>query len=405
MSRYLPIIILSLFFLGAPQASLAQSEQSSAVIYYNEACAMCAEYIDQELIKTLKEQGVSDIVKKDYINDRAIRKELGDLNEKIGIPVELQGHFSIFVNDNIILQGHVPAGIIADIFDNQGKFEKIIVFQDKMHDAKDYQVWAFKGEIKKYAIDVPVTEYLNWFTENEDKLETPAEVNTKQNFKTLFPLVLLTGFIDGFNPCAFAVLLFFIAFLFTLQKTVGHILKLGLVYIAVIYLTYLGIGVGLFKAIVITGHPHLMAKVGAWLMIVLGLINLQSYLWPKSRFKLGIPKFSQATLKKWLYQATLPAVIVAAFLVGLCVFPCSGGPYVATVSLLAFKETFFIGLMYLLAYNLMFVVPLLFILFAVGNRAILAKVGEWQMQSKRTSSLIFGLFFALLGIIILMFFV
>ena len=58
---------------------------------------------------------------------------------------------------------------------------------------------------------------------------------------------------DGINPCAFGVLLFFIAFLYTLKRTKGNILKIGVVYISMIYLAYLLIGLGIMQAIAISG--------------------------------------------------------------------------------------------------------------------------------------------------------
>jgi len=218
-------------------------------------------------------------------------------------------------------------------------------------------------------------------------------------------LVLVSGFLDGFNPCAFAVLIFFIAFLFTLQRSIGNIFKLGLVYIAVIYLTYLGIGFGLFKALVITSAPHLMAKVGAWLVIFLGLVNIKDFIFPKLPIHLRIPKFSQDTIKYWLTKATLPAVIVAAFLVGLCTFPCSGGIYVAIVGLLASRGTFLQGLGYMLVYNLMFNLPLLLLLALAGNKYTLGRVAEWQAKSDKGLKFWSGIIMIALGIIILIWFV
>ncbi len=109
------------------------------------------------------------------------------------------------------------------------------------------------------------------------------------SYKVMFPLIVSTGFLDGLNPCAFAVLLFFISFLFTIRKTKASIWKMGLVYISAIYLVYLGIGVGLLKTILITGQHHLMAKVGAWLVITLGIINLKDYFFHKLPLHLTIP--------------------------------------------------------------------------------------------------------------------
>lgn len=225
------------------------------------------------------------------------------------------------------------------------------------------------------------------------------------SLKVMLPLIITTGFLDGINPCAIAVLIFFIAFLFTLQRTLGHIFKLGAVYIVVIYLTYLGIGLGLFEIVHLFGQPHLVGKVASWLLIVLGLVNVKDYFAPHLPFHLRIPKFSEKTLKIWLTKATLPAVVVAAFLVGLCTFPCSGSIYVVVVSLLASKMTYFKGLLYLLLYNLMFVVPLIILLAAAGNRFTLVKLAEWQSRSEKTIKLVMGLLMIVLGTLVLLFFV
>lgn len=225
------------------------------------------------------------------------------------------------------------------------------------------------------------------------------------SYKVMFPLVTITGFLDGFNPCAFAILLFFIAFLFTIQRTRSSIWKMGLVYISAIYLVYLGIGVGLLKTILITGRHHLMAKVGAWLVIILGLINLKDYFFPQLPFSLKIPHWSKKTLQAWIHQATLPAAAVLGALVGLCVFPCSGGPYVATIGLLAARKTYFQGLLYLLLYNLAFVMPLIIILVLASNKRVVVKMTEWEQSKNKLMRLLSGLLMVSLGMIILYFFV
>lgn len=225
------------------------------------------------------------------------------------------------------------------------------------------------------------------------------------SYKVMLPLVVGTGFVDGLNPCAFAVLLFFIAFLFTIRKTKASIWRMGLVYISAIYLVYLGIGIGLLKTILITGQHHLMAKIGAWLVIVLGVINLKDYFFPRLPGKLRIPTWSKETLQSWMHKATLPAAAVLGTLVGLCVFPCSGGPYVAVIGLLAARKTYFQGLSYLLLYNLFFVLPLIIVLVLASNRKVVEKMTVWEQSKSKFLRLISGLLMIILGVIILVFFV
>ena len=219
------------------------------------------------------------------------------------------------------------------------------------------------------------------------------------------PLVAITGFLDGIHPCAIAILIFFIAFLLTIQRTIKSIFLLGLVYIFVIFLTYLGVGVSLFSGIVFFGQPHFFAKFGSWLLIFLGAMHLKEYFLPQLPFHLKMPKFSSQKIQARLENATLPGIIIAAFLVGLCSIPCSGGIYAAVTALLASQTTYFTGFLYLLLYNFMFVLPLLILLAFASNPLTLAKIAEFRQKNEKTEKLVMGALLASLGAGILIFLV
>ena len=220
----------------------------------------------------------------------------------------------------------------------------------------------------------------------------------------MIPLVAGTGFLDDIHPCAIAILIFFIAFLITLRKSFKNIFILGLVYVLVIFLTYLAVGVGLFTGIVFFGQPHFFAKLGSWLLIVLGLINIKDAFFPNLPIHLAMPKFSSPKIHSLLERATLPTVALAAFLVGLCSIPCAGGIYAAVVSLLASKTTFFSGFLYLILYNFMFVMPLLILLVLAVNPVTLAKIAEFRNKNEKGEKLVMGILMAGLGMGILRFF-
>lgn len=225
----------------------------------------------------------------------------------------------------------------------------------------------------------------------------------KQTFATFLPIVIGSAFLDGLHPCAFAVLIFFIAFLLSLQRSFANIFLLGSIYIAVIFLTYLGVGLGFWQGVRFLGQPHLIGKIGAVLIVSLGLINLIEYFFPRFPLRLRIPKFSQPALQAWLKKATLPAVIVAAFLVGLCTIPCAGGVYAGIIALLASKTTQARGFVYLVIYNLVFVVPLIVILLTASNRVVLRQIAEFQQKSEKQLKLAVGTALIIFGGIILRF--
>ncbi|WP_456473681.1 cytochrome c biogenesis protein, partial [Candidatus Pyrohabitans sp.] len=358
--RYLALLILILSSLPLSFAA----EHREAVIYYNEACTDCTIYIKERLVPLLKEEGIVEVVLKDYVNNPEYRKELVSLNQREGIPPRLQGHLSAVVDGRIFLEGHVPEHAVREALTWQGK---LVVYQDSMSaDAKSYRVWVPGGEIREYPIDEPLSTYFN-----ELKDMKPGRLEGMYSSSGMLPLVIVTGLLDGINPCAFAVLLFFIAFLFTIKKTRAGVLKMGAVYISAIYLAYFLIGIGIMKALMFTGKPHFMAKLGAYLIIILGLINIKDYINPFAfPVHLRIPSFSHATLRRWAYRGTFPSAAVLGFLVGLCTFPCSGGIYVAILALLSAKTTYLQGLAYLMLYNLMFVVPLIVILALASNEKV-----------------------------------
>lgn len=399
-------IMLLLLSLAFPvNAQEVQPKYDTAVIYYNEACSMCAMYITEELIPTLKEAGLKNIIKKDYVNEKQNRVELNELNKELNVPPNLQGHFVVFIDNKIVLGGHVPKHVVLDLLTKDLEFDTMLVLQDEMDGAESYFAWGFKGEAKEYATNEPIEEYISWFNENKDSLEDPDLGDSAWGVRKILPVILISGFLDGINPCAFGVLLFFIAFLFTIKKTKAKIFKMGVVYIFAIYLAYMLIGLGLMQALLITGEMHLMAKIASWMIIILGLINIANYFFPKFPIKLKIPSFTKPALQSWMHKSTIPAAFILGFLVGLCTFPCSGGIYVAIIGLLAAKTTYIKGLIYMLVYNVMFVLPLIIILLSASNKVVVEKMSKWERSKSNTMHLLSGIVMIVLGVIILMFFV
>jgi cytochrome c biogenesis protein CcdA len=231
-----------------------------------------------------------------------------------------------------------------------------------------------------------------------------ANLNTADPL-TMIPLVGITGFLDGIHPCAIAILIFFVAFLLTVQKAVKNIFFLGLVYIFVIFLTYLGIGVGFFSGIMLFGRHHFFAELGSWLLIVMGIIQIKDYFFPNLPIHLKMPTISKGRIKSLLEKATLPAIIIAAFLVGLCSVPCSGGIYAAITALLASQTTYLTGFLYLLLYNFMFVLPLLILLVFAANPITLAKLAGFRQKNERLEKLIMGILMIAVGLSILTLFI
>jgi cytochrome c-type biogenesis protein len=216
----------------------------------------------------------------------------------------------------------------------------------------------------------------------------------------LLPLVLVASLIDSVNPCAFSILLVTITFLFSIGKMRSGILKIGGAYIFGIFLVYMLIGLGILQALHIFNTPHFMSKVGAFLLVGLGLVNIVNDLWPSFPVKLKIPSGAHPKIGELMEKASIPTAIALGALVGLCEFPCTGGPYLLVLGLLHDSSTYLSGLGYLLAYNVIFVLPLVVILGIASDRSLLEKVQAWRKREVKGMRFWSGVAMVVLGILI-----
>ena len=216
----------------------------------------------------------------------------------------------------------------------------------------------------------------------------------------LLPLVSVSALIDSINPCAFSILLLTIAFLFSLGKLRSKVLVIGGFYIAGLFVVYILIGLGILQALHLFNTPHFMARLGALLLVTLGVINLINEFFPRFPIKLRIPNFAHQKMAELMEKSSLPAAFALGGLVGLCEFPCTGGPYLMVLGLLHDQGTYLRGLAYLLLYNLIFILPLVLILFLSTNETLVEKVKSWQRQERRLLKVGAGAAMIILGIII-----
>jgi len=224
--------------------------------------------------------------------------------------------------------------------------------------------------------------------------------NLSEGGTWLLPLIGVAALIDSINPCAFSVLLVTIAFLLSIGKIRSSVLAIGGAYILGIFLVYLVIGLGLLQTLHIFDTPHFMAKVGASLLIVLGLINITKEFVPAFPLKLGIPRAAHQKIAVLMEKASVPTAVALGVLVGLCEFPCTGGPYLMVLGLLHDHATYFNGVGYLILYNLIFVLPLVLILLIASDKTLLGKVQAWQQGERKVMRWGGGVAMVTLGLVI-----
>lgn len=239
--------------------------------------------------------------------------------------------------------------------------------------------------------------------------EAPATAMQTYLPTITLPTVILAGLLDGINPCAFTVLLLFItALLATLQagsQSVNaarmRLIGMGSIYIGAIFFTYLALGVGLLKTMDLFTRQHAPARFGALFAILFGLWMVKDYFLPEVGWRLQAPGKVGAIARRSARRATIPALVVGGFLIGLCTVPCSGAVYLGVLSLLVLQPTAFQGYAYLVLYNVVFVLPLVVILVVASARPTLNRLAHWNLHHKEWVRLVLGSGVVVMGLVIL----
>ena len=211
------------------------------------------------------------------------------------------------------------------------------------------------------------------------------------------------GLLDGLNPCAFGVLLSFVAILLAgvaMGEARPRLWRVGGAYVAGMFVTYLLLGLGLITAVTFLTRTHLPVRLMGFLVVALGLWMLKDAALPEAGWRLEMPAASHGLVRRMLAQTTPVGLFLAGGLVGLCTVPCSGAIYLGVLALLA-QQPLAVRLPYLVIYNIMFVAPLLVLLTLVANRRTLNRIGHWYIPRKTPIKVVVGAFTVLLGFVVL----
>jgi cytochrome c biogenesis protein CcdA/glutaredoxin len=229
-----------------------------------------------------------------------------------------------------------------------------------------------------------------------------GEVSAIEPEKISFLIVTGAALVDSINPCAIAVLLILLSALLASGEKF-RAFKAGIAFTVSIYIVYFLFGIGLFSAIQVTGISALFYKFVGFLAIIIGMFNIKDYFWyGGGGFLMEIPRSWRPTLKKMLGSVTNP---MGAFLMGfaVCLFelPCTGGPYIFILGLLAEKTTQALAIPILLYYNVLFILPLIIISIVVYfGYSSTEKANEWKDKNIRKLHLIAGIIMLILGAIV-----
>ncbi len=213
------------------------------------------------------------------------------------------------------------------------------------------------------------------------------------------PIIVGAALIDGINPCAFGVLIFMLAYLAKTAKR--KMLLNGLVYIFFVFLTYLVCGLILLPIIrKLAGFSVASYYVIAGLVVLAGLIEIKDYFWYGKGFSLTIFPSEAARIKKYVKHVG-DKWYTSAFLgtfVALVELPCTGAVYLAVLALMSLSGVTVGNISFLVIYNLIFVVPLILILFMVYKGIHWKHFENWRQKHKGLMRLFTGVLLIVMGV-------
>jgi len=209
-------------------------------------------------------------------------------------------------------------------------------------------------------------------------------------------LVAAAGLIDGVNPCAFAVLVFLLIS-FTASRSRREMLLSGLAYVSAVFLFYILAGLGILRFIEAAGLTYYFSMFAGIVAVIAGSISILNAVSDRFPLSLSIPQSSKGLMDTLMKKASIPAAFLLGIVVGVFELPCTGGIYLAILSLLSSEMTFYEGVPYLVLYNAFFVLPLLLITMAVYFGLSPAVVNEFRESHRRNLKLILGAILIFIG--------
>jgi thiol-disulfide isomerase/thioredoxin len=316
-------------------------------------------------------------------------------------------------------------------------YKLMLSLEEKYHaKVKDVSpIFFFKGHFLNGEGDVSSNLILLLTTVSTDvtdiQKETLPKTDLVKRFNSFTPLALIAvGLIDGINPCAVTVIVFFMSFLSLQGYRKREIVVIGLIFIGSVYLTYVSIGLGIFQALYSLRGFWLLTRiinitVGSISIIfsIYALYDFIQYRKNKSTddMLLSLPqsiknqihkvigaqyrthdRIKESGSKKHLVGLAVSALITG-FLVSVLEAVCVAKIYLPTIIFVLKTTSFKLkALIYLLLYNLLFVVPLLVIFgFALAGTTSerFQKILKGHLG---TIKILMGIMFLALGIFLIL---
>ncbi len=227
-----------------------------------------------------------------------------------------------------------------------------------------------------------------------------------------FAGILFAGLIDGVNPCAIATIIFLVSFLALQKRSRTQVIAIGAAFTAAVYLTYLMLGAGAFRFITLLDSYRIVSQIVRWAAVALaslvGLLSFRDALaYRKSgdtgQILLQMPKAVKLRVHKLISghlrgRHLLLGAAVTGFLVTLFEAVCTGQVYLPAIIVMSRTAgSRAAGWLYLILYNVLFVLPLLIIVVLAGFGLTWNKLAQATQRNLSRVKILMGIAMLLLA--------
>ena len=196
-------------------------------------------------------------------------------------------HCKHFENEYLpVLQEKYKDSVHFVIYDISKDGNNLILAETaKAHGKRPAYPTALVGDTYMVGYPHEIKTYAEAAIEKAQLLQQKTQVSTqKQDTQTAFKKITFwaiigAGLVDGINPCAFAVIVFFVSFLTVYKYTRKEVIVVGTSYCVAVFIAYVLIGLGLFQFLYAMRGFYWVIKAFYWItaLLCLGFFVLSLY--------------------------------------------------------------------------------------------------------------------------------
>lgn len=397
-------IILAMFAIWILSAAFSYAHDY--ILFYGNGCPHCAKV--EEYIKENQLTKKFDLQLKEIYFNRNNLTQLQEYLTKLQLDTaQISVPFLVVNNENecSYINGFTP---IIDFF--QKKIDMMVVLEkeDVECNAENCAWLACESQtLEPSIVSAPehvaqsATSWENWAATTDSKVKKISSERLK-----FLAIMMPAALSDSINPCAFAVMLLLLSTILSRHQSRRKTLLSGAMFAFAVFVSYFAMWLGLFSALATSSNTHILKLVVWILWILVWLANLKDFFRYGKWFVMEVPMSRRPKMQDLIHKVSSPwGAFVVGLLVSLFLLPCSSGPYFTILWYLSSqsKELHTRWYIYLLIYNMLFVLPMVIIAILVSfGRASVDKLAKIKHQNTKLIHLIVGLLMLGLWIYVLL---